>query len=133
MKELTKTFIKIDNWGEMELVYLVDTVMSLKSMGTWKFEKWVPTPALIDKNGKVARPYIGQSFDPQYIDLVPSGWTHDHCEICTKTISDKDNYDDWATQGYKLKNNWICEECFALFMMTDNLDQELMKYQRIEK
>lgn len=91
MNKEKKAFVRIDNWGEMELNHLADTVRNLKTYGTWDLEKWKPTPALIDKNGKTSRQYVGQHFDPKYIDLVPDGWTHDHCEICTKTISDKDN------------------------------------------
>lgn len=133
MNKEKETFVKIDNWGEMELAYLVDTVRNLKSYGTWTLEKWKPTPALIDKNGKTSRQYVGQNYDPKYIDLVSDGWTHDHCEICTKTISDRDDIEDWATQGYQVDNRWICEECFNLFMVTDDIDKELMKYQRVEK
>ena len=133
MNKEKETFVKIDNWGEMELTYLVDTVRNLKSYGTWTLEKWRPTPALIDKNGKTSRQYVGQDYDPKYIDLVSDGWTHDHCEICTKTISDRDDIEDWATQGYRADNRWICEECFNLFMVPDDIDKELEKYPRVEK
>ena len=97
----------------MELNRLVDTVMELKSRGIWVFKKWKRTPALKDKSGGVSRQYVGQSYNPKYIDLVEDGWTHDHCEICTKTISDTNQYD---TQGYNLDNDWICEECYHFFI-----------------
>lgn len=130
---MKKIFIKIDNWGEMEITYLVSTVRNLKSYGPWNLETWKPTPALVDKNGQASRQYVGQDYDPKYIDLIADGWTHDHCEICSKTISNKDNFDGWPTQGYRDANRWICEECFNLFMVTDDIEKELEKYLRIEK
>jgi hypothetical protein len=130
MKKETKTFIKIDDWGEMELGYLVDTVKQLKSKGTWILKKWERTPSLDEKNGGSSRQYVGQNYDPEYFNLIPDGWTHDHCEICTKTISDTV---DWDTQGYNLDNDWICEECFNLFMVTDDIENGRDKFQRVEK
>jgi hypothetical protein len=124
------TFIKIDGWGEMKLEYLVDTVRQLKGNGTWTFGKWKRTPALNEKNGGSSRQYVGQNYDLKYFDLVQDGWTHDHCEICSKIISDTEDSD---TKGYNLDNDWICEECYKLFMVTDDIEMELGKYQRVEK
>ncbi len=133
MNKEIKSFIKIDNWGELEAECLIDTVNNLRKYGTWNLEKWKPTAALIDKNGKTSRQYVGQSYDTKYMDLVSDGWTHDHCEICTRTISNKDNYDDWLTEGYRNENRWVCKQCFSLFMVTDDISKELEKYQRVEK
>jgi hypothetical protein len=133
MTSKSKTFIKIDGWGEMNRDILVDTVKTLKDKGTWDLKKWRPTPALIDKSSKTSRQYVGQNYDQKYFDLIPNGWTHDHCEFCTKRISNKETYDDCLTQGYNLDNDWICEECYNLFMTADDIEKELEKYQKVEK
>lgn len=133
MNKEKEVFVKIDNWGEMEHTYLVDMINKLRSKGTWTSRKWKPIPALIDKNGRTSTPYLGQNYDPNLVDLIPDGWDHDHCDICTKTISDKENYRDWVTDGYNLNNDWICEECYNLFMVTDDIEKELEKYQKVEK
>lgn len=130
MNKRTTTFIKIDGWGEINRDILVDTVKILKDKGTWYLKKWKPTPALIDKSSKTSRQYVGQNYNQMDFDLVLDGWTHDHCEFCTKTISDSEDY---LTKGYNLENDWICEECYNLFMQTDDIDKELEKYQRVEK
>jgi len=40
-------------------------------------------------------------------------WTHDHCEICGKHISDKKGADNGAySNSVKENEDWICKECF---------------------
>jgi hypothetical protein len=126
-----KTFIKIEGWGEMELEYLMGMVKNLKDGRIWTFKIWKPIPALIDKNGKTSRPFIGQQFDPNYFDLVPNGWDHDHCEICTQKISDKEAWGD--IEGYNSGLDWICKQCYGLFMTASDTEKELSKYQRFDK
>ena len=126
-----KTFIKIDGWGEMELEYLLDLVKNLKDGKTWTFKIWKPIPALIDKNGNTSRPFVGQKFDPNHIDLVPDGWDHDHCEICTQKISNKEDWGD--IDGYNHELDWICKQCYSLFMTAVDIEKELGKYPRVDK
>ena len=81
----------------------------------WHEEKWMPTPALIHKKGGIRRQYRGQKYDPDKIDLVADGWTHDHCEICWWTIHESDN--DNEGRGYRNEYNaWICTECYIQFI-----------------
>lgn len=42
-------------------------------------------------------------------------WSHDHCEICNKEIS---NIKDAINEGYTDKKRfyWICEDCFKKYM-----------------
>ena len=77
----------------------------------WEFRKWLARPALIEKKGGGSRLYVGQKFDSEYFELVQDGWSHDHCEICSKVISDfkDENADDC---GYFYEGDWICESCF---------------------
>ncbi len=135
MKDTT-IFVRIENWGAIQLDYLIEEIRKLKAVGTWNLTKWKPSPALIEKNGKWQEPYLGQTYDPTLVDLVAEGWDHDHCAVCTKTISNREN-PDWVTGGYThssgISNSWICEECYNLFMLTDNIEKELEKYPKEER
>jgi hypothetical protein len=114
-----KTYVNIPNKGDIELNYLLDTVEYLHD-STWTKKIWEPTPALIDKKGGSSRQYDGQQFDPKLFDLVEDGWTHDHCEICQTTISNKEGYGDQA--GYANDNgDWICLECYNIFIKPDDV------------
>jgi hypothetical protein len=85
---------------------------------------WKPTPALIDKSGGSSRQYVGQRFDPKYFNLVQDGWTHDHCEICFTTISNKEGYGD--TDGHVAENgDWICKECYKLFIEPNDVQETI--------
>ena len=82
---------------------------------SWSHQKWKPTPALVNKNGGRVSQYHGQKYDPEKIDLVPEGWTHDHCSICWFTLYDSEKHDEntgW-TDG---KGNWLCVECHTQFI-----------------
>ena len=82
---------------------------------TWNRETWKPTAALVHKKGGTVSQYRGQKFDPDKIDLVEDGWTHDHCEICWWTLHESDDADDGV--GYRNETNgWICTECFDHFV-----------------
>ncbi|WP_339791433.1 hypothetical protein [uncultured Imperialibacter sp.] len=129
MKSLPVTYVKIDNYEEFPLGYLISTVTQLKGEGTWTFKTWNPTPALVDKKSGTTRFYVGQNYDPKYFDLIQDGWTHDHCEICSKRIMDKEDYAE--THGYELDGNWICQECYDIFMAPDDIEKELHKYPKV--
>src|SRR5438105_3203505 len=113
------TYIRIKGWGEMELEYLLSTIRSLKDQGNWTLQNWKPVSSLNEKNGRTSAKFMGQGYDPVYFDLVKDGWTHDHCELCTKTISDNPSNEEWETQGYSDGRDWICEQCYQLFMTSD--------------
>jgi hypothetical protein len=38
-----------------------------------------------------------------------TAWDHEHCELCRKTISDKENYQH---EGYTDGKEWLCNECY---------------------
>jgi len=77
----------------------------------WEFKKWFFRPALVEKSGGGSSLYVGQKFDSAYFDLVENGWTHDHCEICFKTITDTKS-EESEDCGYFYNGDWICESCF---------------------
>ena len=76
----------------------------------WAFQKWKPTPALIDKNGFPSHQYLGQKFDSKYFTLDPQGWTHDHCEICSKKLCE--NNEECETSGFVSSTQWLCVSCY---------------------
>lgn len=56
-------------------------------------------------------PYTGQNYDPSRWRLVPSGWDHEHCFLCSKDIRDSDTY--WSNTGRSKIH--LCEECYARY------------------
>ena len=78
---------------------------------TWKQSLWKPSDALVHKKGGVTSLYVGQKFDPKYIDLIKDGWTHDHCEICWWTLFNSEKTEE--NSGYSNgRRSWLCSECF---------------------
>ena len=81
----------------------------------WHRETWRPSAALVHKKGGTVSQYRGQKFDPDKIDLVEDGWSHDHCEICWWTLRESDDPDEGV--GYRNETNgWICAQCFEQFV-----------------
>ena len=126
-----KVYVTIPNKGDHELsslLYKLDHLRQIK----WTYKIWETTPALIDKSGGSSRQYVGQNFDSKYFDLVENGWTHDHCEICFHTISNVESYGD--TDGFKTENgDWICKECYNLFIKPDNIQETINSFETIAK
>jgi hypothetical protein len=83
---------------------------------TWTAQAWQPVPALVHRSGSRVSLYRGQAFDPGKIDLVPDGWTHEHCLICNYRIHDEEGYRDAFTCG---DHAWICAECYEQFIDND--------------
>ena len=86
-----------------------ETIDFLRSL-SWAFQRWKPTPALINKNGFPTHQYVGQSFDPAYFTIDPIGWTHDHCVLCSKAICE--DQEDCEVSGFTSENQWLCESCY---------------------
>lgn len=82
----------------------------------WAKRRWTRRPALVDKGGGSVRLYSnGRDFDPDKFDLVPDGWSHDHCEICWWTLHETDDPDEGI--GYEADDgSWICQECYERFI-----------------
>jgi hypothetical protein len=126
-----KIYVTIPNRGDHELSNLLDTVDYLRQL-TWTYKIWTPTPALIDKSSGSSRQYVGQTFDSKYFDLVEDGWTHDHCEVCFQTISNIEGYGD--SDGYKGDSgDWICKDCYALFIKPEDVQKTIRSLKTIEK
>lgn len=131
LQEDKKNYVTIPGKGDHELSSLRDTINFLKPL-TWTHKVWTPTPALIDKISGSCRQYVGQKFDPKYFDLVPDGWTHDHCEICYETISKEKGYG--CNEGYEADNgDWICNDCYNLFIKGDDLNEIIKSLKTITK
>lgn len=85
----------------------------------WRMERWKPSAALVHKNGGRVSLYTGQQYDPEKIELVEHGWSHDHCEICWFALrdSDKDEENTGWTDG---EHAWLCLECHEKFIAAKN-------------
>ena len=79
---------------------------------SWQLEKWLCGPALIHKKGGTVSYYRGQKFDPNKINLVQEGWSHDHCLICNWTLHETNDNDSGV--GFTDANGgWLCQECYT--------------------
>lgn len=84
---------------------------------TWHRERWQRRPALVHRVGGTRSRYHGQTFDATKIDLVPDGWSHDHCAICWWTLHDSGSDDERI--GYSdQRGDWVCTVCYELFLST---------------
>jgi hypothetical protein len=83
----------------------LEWVLNLK----WTESIWEAKDALKEKNSESSWLYTGQSFDKEKIKLVKSGWTHDHCDICSNDIRENDSC---AISDHQI----ICEECYNDFI-----------------
>jgi hypothetical protein len=127
---MSNTFVKLPT-GDIEIDHIREMYEDLKGT-TFHHMKWKPRPALVDKKGKTTRLYTGQKFDPNYIDLVEDGWTHDHCQICFVSIGKQENQYT-QSEGYFDGYDWLCKSCFETFLTVENLEEvlaELPQYQK---
>jgi len=127
---MSETFVILPT-GEFEITYLKESFWDLKII-RFEYQDYKPRPALIDKSGGVSRPYVGQKFDPKYIDLIQDGWTHDHCEICHTKISADEN-DKSFTSGYFNDGIWVCIRCYELIISADDIERRLAELSKVEK
>lgn len=50
-------------------------------------------------------------------ELVPGGWDHEHCEICSRKIG----YGGEPSGLYSAPDAWVCEECYNSFVVARSL------------
>lgn len=58
---------------------------------SWEYPQFRSVPALFTRDGKFARPYQDESYDPAEWEVRESGWDHEHCRFCNVCICDADN------------------------------------------
>jgi len=124
------TFVKLPT-GDIEIDHIREMYEDLQAT-SFQYMTWKPRTALIEKNGKTSWLYTGQKFDPDYIELVEKGWTHDHCEICSISISDSKNHYT-VTDGYFNGSEWLCKSCYETIIAVDNLEGKLAELPKYEK
>ncbi len=90
----------------------------------FEYLQWKPRAALIDKNSKTSRLYTGQNYDPTFIDLVEDGWRHDHCGVCSITLTDFQN-EFQQTSGYFNGYDWVCKWCYETIIAADDIEKTL--------
>jgi hypothetical protein len=127
---MSNTFIKLPN-GDVEIEHIREMYADLKG-SNFQFMKWKARPALIDRNGKTTRLYTGQKFDPNYIDLVEDGWTHDHCQICFGSIGEHEN-EYTQTEGYFDGYDWVCKSCYDTILASENIEEKLKELPQYQK
>ena len=100
-----------DTWKRAD----IDDEVAACRTHSWSQAHWQRRPALVHRSGGVTSLFVGQTFDPTKIDLVPDGWSHDHCAICYWTLSDSGT--DEETIGYTdERGDWVCSECYHQFL-----------------
>lgn len=88
-------------WGDLaELVFNTSTV--------WKRVKFEPRDSIVHHlDGK--------------IEIVKGGWEHEHCEICSQTISQYESNNN--SYGYvNQKDNWLCQSCYEKYVQEKSLN-----------
>jgi hypothetical protein len=101
---------------EINLIPFEKEIEYFKSL-IWNFRKWLPASTLKDKSGTTVN-YIGQKYNPNEWDLNETGWSHDHCEICTLILHESE--DALEQFGYTDDNgHWLCYECFRKIISED--------------
>ncbi len=99
-----------DSWKWRDIA---DEVVACRAR-EWHQQAWSRRPALVHHTGGAVSLYVGQSFDPAKITLVPDGWSHDHCQICWWTLAESS--DPVEGTGYTDGRSWICSECYDTFI-----------------
>ncbi len=92
---------------------LADAVADCRG-ATWTKQRWQPRPALVHRSGGRTSLYVGQRYDSAKVDLVPDGWTHDHCEVCWWELLETDEAAHGV--GYTDGRAWLCSECYERFV-----------------
>ncbi len=119
------TFVRLPSGKLIEIDDIREMYDEFKN-ASLQYSLWKARPALIAKDGQTSWLYTGQKFDPDFIELVPDAWTHDHCLICSISISDTPN-EHTVTEGYFDGSDWICRCCYETIILSSNLDDTLHK------
>ena len=131
-KSPKKKYIKLPYGVELSLGYALESAQELRN-SEWELKKYKFGKSLNDKNGGTSRLYVGQNFDSKKIDLIDNDWTHDHCEICQTTITEGDSASDFETEGYNSDFDWVCKNCYSIFIEPADLSTGIKKLNIIEK
>jgi len=111
--------IRGDEW---EVDYLLAMLSTMKP-GKFQKQGWTPRDALVSNDGRLYTIYTGQTFDPDKMTLCKGFWGHDHCEACNWELNDFQGEEHAV--GYFNGYNWLCEECYRLFVLEDRLNLKL--------
>lgn len=126
---MRQTFIRFKT-GDIAVSHIREMYEELYQ-NDFKLMKWSPRDALIEKKRDSCWLYTGQKFDPDYIELIKGGWTHDHCQICDISISDTDG-DEVTSEGYFDNYDWVCRSCYESVLSTDNIEGFIRKSEKAE-
>lgn len=108
-----------DTWKAEDLKDAIQYCRGLE----WSPASWKPRAALVDSAG-ITTEYVGQGYDPEKLALVTDGLTHDHCEVCSWTLTESS--DPAVGSGHTHDGRtWLCTECFELFLASPFRDEEV--------
>lgn len=124
------TYVRLKS-GDIEIEHIREMFEDLKDEN-FKFSKWFPRPALIDKKSGTVHLFSNQKFDSKYFDLDNEGWTHDHCQICSVVISDQES-EYVKHEGYFDSWNWICKDCYETLFLSSDIEETLARLDKYEK
>lgn len=125
-------WILLPNGIQAEVSHFVERAEELRKF-EWTFQVFKNQPALIDKNGGTSRIYVGQNYDPEFINLVVDGWKHDHCELCTTRISEDTADFENQKEGYTFERTWICKSCFDNFISVTHLKTRIAAFKTLKQ
>jgi len=89
---------------------------AVETAGTDGFRRLEPTNG---RGGNTARFYPPQDdqSSPASAGVVPSGWDHEHCKICSATISPHAEPEGYVDD----EQNWFCCRCFDTYVARHDL------------
>jgi hypothetical protein len=105
-----KKIPKVEEWWTEDQIELVKDVSKIWTKKIFKTTSgyWLATDT-----GKL----LGKVDDPNNIPkdalLDKAAWDHEHCYLCWKTISENGDHD---REGYFDGHNWLCCECYLLYI-----------------
>jgi len=106
--------------GEKWDVEYVQSMLHGMQPGEFQRTAWTRRDALVAKDGSRATIYTGQPFDSSNMTIKHDYWDHDHCEVCNWLFIDTEGVEH--SSGYFNGYNWLCDECYRLFILEKRVD-----------
>jgi len=82
----------------------------------WQKVTFVPSDAveIVTDDSRIMLRELEEGEDPVHGRLVEGGWDHEHCALCWRTISAREEDDN---TGYRNGRNWLCSFCYQRFIV----------------
>jgi hypothetical protein len=83
----------------------------------WERRQCEPQDALVERSSGRVSLDTGGPFDSKKFDRVERGWTHYHCGICWRDLSDPGN--PRASAAWTNGLDQLCDRCYAAFVQSE--------------